>query len=254
MKKKGRIRSGKRVRRNRKLVILSSIVAASAFIFVVAMTLYVIFGMNPESNVPEGELADEAIFETSFEEPEPVSEYLNESIVNSITDAGYSVTEALQGRPETVEMTDENRSSFVNIDNCLIMDTKKVQIDCSSEGIPSSDDKYYYLFEEATFEDSIPEDAEPLDKIYKNESTSFTVNLNKGEADSRLFSKFTVAVKLDGEYVSISKPKYITNPGACAGYSYGGMKHHSIKGLLPDPLRIGELADQEWLNMPGEPS
>ena len=243
MRKKGRIRSGKRVRRNRKLVILSSIVAASAFIFVVAMTLYVIFGMNPESNAPEGELADEAIFETSFEEPEPVSEYLNESIVSSITDAGYSVTEALQGRPETVEMTDENRSSFVNIDNCLIVDTKKVQIDCSSEGIPSSDDKYYYLFEEATFEDSIPEDAEPLDKIYKNESTSFTVNLNKGEADSRLFSKFTVAVKLDGEYVSISKPKYITNPGACAGYSYGGMKHHSIKGLLPDPLRIGELAD-----------
>lgn len=243
MGKKGRIRSGARARRNRKLVILSSIVAVAAFIFVVAASLYVIFGMNSETEALGEEVADAAIFETSFEEPEPVSEYLNESIVNSITDAGYSVSKALNGRPQTVEMTDENRNNFVNIDNCLIVDTKKVQIDCTSEGIPSSDDKYYYLFEEATYEDSIPEDAEPLDKIYKNENASFTVNLNKGEANSRLFSKFTIAVKKDGQYVSISSPKYITNPGACAGYSYGGMKHHSIKGLLPDPLRIGELSD-----------
>ena len=243
MRKKGRIRSGARRRRNRKLVILSTVVATAAFIFVAAATLYVIFGMDSGKDALEEATVDEAIFETSFEDPEPVPEYLNESIVSSITDAGYSVSEALQGRPETVAMTDDNKSTFVNIDNCLIVDSRRVQIDCSSEGIPSSDDKYYYLFEEATFENDIPTDAEPLDKIYKNESASFTVNLNKGEANSRLFSKFAVAVKLDGEYVSVSKPKYITNPGACAGYSYGGMKHHSIKGILPDPLRISELAE-----------
>ncbi|MCR5556986.1 MAG: hypothetical protein K6F75_05450 [Butyrivibrio sp.] len=244
MKKRGRIRSGARARRNRRLVILSSIVAGSALIFVVLAAIYVIFGMDPSKDALEPEEAtDMAIFESSFQEPELVSEYLNSSIISSIVDAGHSVTEAVKKRPKTVEMTDANRSTFVNIDNCLIVDTKKVQIDCSSEGIPSSDDKYYYLFEEATYEDSIPENAEPLAKIYKNENTSFTINLNKGQEDSRLFSKFTVAVKQGGEYVSVAHSKYITNPGACAGYSYGGMKHHSIKGILPDPLRISELAD-----------
>ncbi len=244
MKKRGRIRSGARARRNRRLVILSGIVALAATVFVLAAAIYVIFGMdNGQAPLEDQDAADIAIFESSFEEPEPVSEYLSSSIISNIVDAGHSVTEALGKRPQTVDMTDANRSTFVNIDNCLIVDTRKVQIDVTSESVPSSDDKYYYLFEEATYEDSIPADAEPLTKVYKNENTSFTINLNKGEANSRLFSKFTVAVKLDGEYVSISHPKYITNPGACAPYSYAGMKHGSIKGILPDPLRIGELAD-----------
>ncbi|MBQ3795548.1 MAG: hypothetical protein II842_04580 [Butyrivibrio sp.] len=244
MKKKGKMRSGARARRNRKLVILSSIVAAAAVIFVLAITLYVIFGMGgQEAEAEPDSIQDVAIFEASFPEQDVVTEYLNKSIIDQIVGAGKTVTDTLQKRPKTVDMTDENRDTFVSIDNCLITDSKKVQIDCSSEGIPSSDDKYYYIFEEATYEDSIPEDAEPIAKGYKDEATSFTVSLNKGEADSRLFSKFTVAVKLDGKYVSVSHPKYITNPGACAPYSYGGMTHHSIKGILPDPLRISELSE-----------
>ena len=115
-------------------------------------------------------------------------------------------------------MTAENRSTFAKINDCLIVDSSKVKIDVTSDGIPKSDDKYYYLFQQPTYEDSLSEDAEPIAKIYKGDDTSFTINLNKGGADSRLFSKYSVGVKLDGKYTAIS-------------------------GILPDPLRIGELAD-----------
>ncbi|MBP5291612.1 MAG: hypothetical protein J6Y90_03220, partial [Lachnospiraceae bacterium] len=241
-KSKKKIHTGLKARRNKRTVIATGIAAGGAFVFVIAMTLWLIFGQNAGKDVAS---EDSSLFEASVDEyqPETVSEYINESIISHIISGGRAVSSALSARPATVEMTAENRAGFASIDNCLIVDSSKVQIDVTSEGIPASDDKYYYLFEQATYEDGISEDAEPIAKIYKGDDTSFTINLNKGTADSRLFSKFAVGVKLDGQYTTISHAKYITNPGACAGYSYGGMAHSSIKGILPDPLRIGELAD-----------
>ena len=236
-----KLKAGKKARQNRKLIILTGIVAASALIFVGIMVawLFVSTGRTEEQ-------IEEAIFDSSYEEQEEsISEYvdMDESIVKFIVEAGKNVTKSLSARPATVEMTAENTSEFATIESCSIADSGKVEISVTSEGIPKSDDKYYYLFEMATYDEGITEESEPVAKIYKNDDTSFSINLNKGAADSRLFSKFTVAVKLDGEYVSIAHPKYITNPGACAGYSYGGMAHDSIKGLLPYPLRLDELKD-----------
>lgn len=242
-KRKRSIHSGAKARRNRRLVILSCIVAVLASAFVLGMILFVIFGMNKGND--EG-AEDVALFEASFAEPVEdlyESEYISPDTIRAIVDGGKSVADELSKRPATVEMNADTRSTFATISECHIVDEGKVQIDVTSEGIPKSDDKYYYLFEEAAYQDAIPEGAEPLSKIYKDDETSFTINLNKGDASSKLFSKFTVAVKLGGEYVSISHAKYITNPGACASYNYSGMKHTSIKGILPDPLRIGELPD-----------
>ena len=233
--------SGVRARRNKRFLLMTGVVASMALLFAIAMIAYVIFGMK----TTEAEIAsDESIFEASvIEERQTVNEYINDAIVRSIVDGGMSVSQALGLRPKTVEMTDENRSSFATIDQCQIVDSSKVSIEISSEGIPSSDDKYYYLFEEATYQSDIPSDAEPVTRVYKSDDVSFLIDLNRGKADSRLFSKFTVAVKLDGQYVSISHPKYISNPGGCAFYNYAGMPQSSIKGILPDPLRISELAD-----------
>lgn len=268
MAKKKKMHTGAKARKNRRLVILSSIVAGLATVFVIGTIIYVIFGMDDGS---AGEIAQTgkseeglAVLDSSqdssvmdpftgmaitaasvekIDTESQESEYINQDIVDAIVSGGKSVSKALSGRPATVEMTDENRSTFASIDSCLIENSSKVTVAVTSDGIPKSDDKYYYLFEEKIYEDSIGEDAEPLSKIYKGDDTSFTINLNKGDSSSKLFSKFTVAVKLDGEYVSIAHPKFITNPEACAGYSYGGMSHKSIKGILPDPLRIGELPD-----------
>ncbi len=242
-KGKRKMHSGKKARRNKRLVVLSGVIAAVALICALGMTGYVMLGMKiTPSN--QQETTDESIFEASVvEEKTTVPEYINESVVKSIVNGGKTVSAALGLRPKTIDMTDENRSTFAKIEKCAIVDSSEVEIEVSSEGIPSSDDKYYYLFEEATYQSDIPEGAEPLARVYKNDTASFKIDLNKGKADTKLFSKFTVAVKLEGEFVSISHPQYITNPGGCAGYNYGGMAQSSIKGILPDPLRIGELAD-----------
>ena len=240
--KKRRRRTGKKARRNRIIVILSGVLAAFAIVLVGAMIGWLIIGDN---KTPEEEaLEQEALFEASLEvEEEKNEEFINESTIDAIVKAGHNVSEALSKRPATVEMTPENTAEFATIESCSINESGKVEVSVKSEGIPKSDDKYYYLFEEATYDEGIVEGSEPIARIYKNDDTSFSVDLNKGAANTRLFSKFQVAVKMDDQYVSISHAKYITNPGACAGYSYGGMQHKSIKGLLPDPLRIGELAD-----------
>ncbi len=239
-KKKGRMYSGDKARKNRKLVILSTIVAVSAIVFVLLVSFYAIFGSDVNETTT---ITDLAVIETSLPEQEVIQEYLPGDTINTIISGGKTVSDAIGKRPETVELTDENRDTFVTINSCEIVDISKVRVELSSEGVPKSDDKYYYLFEEGTYDDGIPEGAEPLSRIYKNEDAAFSFDLKKGSPDSKLFSKFTVAVKEGGEYVSISHPRYITNPEGCASYSYGGMKHDSIKGILPDPLRIGELAE-----------
>ena len=92
--------------------------------------------------------------------------------------AGSQVSKALGLRPATVEMTDENRAEFATL-TCSIEGSGKVAISVTSEGIPKSDDKYYYLFEEATYEESIGEEKEPVGRIYKGDDTSFSIDLNK---------------------------------------------------------------------------
>ncbi len=234
--------TGEKARRNKRTMIFTGIAAGFSLLFVLGLVVYMFFW--PASDNDQA-AEDSSLFEASVPayEPETVSEYINENVIKNIIGGGKQVSLALSKRPATVEMTPENRSTFATIDSCLIVNSTQVQIDVSSEGIPKSDDKYYYLFEEAIYESSLPEGAEPLAKLYKNDDVSFTVDLNKGLASSKLFSKFAVGVKLDGKYQVISHAKYITNPEACAGFSYGGMAHSSIKGILPDPLRIGELAD-----------
>lgn len=241
--KKRKMHTGKKARRNRRLVIMTGILAAFVLLFVAAVIGWMIFGIGRQ----EEEIAaqpEEQIFEASIEDTvKKQEEFINQSTIDNIVRGGQTVSEALSLRPEAIEMTEENTANFATIDSCSIVNSSKVKISVTSEGIPKSDDKYYYLFEEKTYEEGITEESEPLAKIYKSDNTSFTVDLNKGQANTRLFSKFQVAVKKDNQFVTISHAKYITNPGACAGFSYGGMSHRSIKGILPDPLRISELAD-----------
>ena len=245
-----RRRTGRKARQNRRAVIIAIIACASCLVLVASLCIWLMMSGGQttttltEEQIQEQAQQQEALFEASLEaEEEKNSEYINSKTIDQIVGAGKEVSKALSLRPQTVEMTDENRDEFVNILSCNIADSGKVEITAASEGIPKSDDKYYYLFEEATYEESIDETKEPVAKIYKDDEAVFSLDLNKGAADSRLFSKFQVAVKLDDKFVPISHAKYITNPGACAGYSYGGMQHKSIKGLLPDPLRISELQD-----------
>ncbi len=216
------------------------IVSSVVIVAVMAGTLMYVFGAFFKEEEPEP-VVEEITYEVH--ETEKEKSFLNKDVLQTITDSGERVKIALDNRPKTVEVPAEELSEYVKIDDCLIAESGVVNVTASSEGIPASDDKYYYLFDEATYEDSFAEDAEPISKVYKDKGITLTADLHKGSADSRLFKKFVVAVKSGGEYVQVSHPSYITNPEYVASYNYSGMAQSSKKGLLVDPSRLAELDD-----------
>lgn len=170
----------------------------------------------------------------------------DDSPLKKIVTSGKAVSEALKERPESVTLTQDNAAEFASIKTCEInAGTGKVEITVESPGIAVSDDKYYYLFNESTFAEGINDGQEAVVSSYKDSEVTFSVNLNRGESDSRLYDKFVVAVRKDGAYLPVSHARYITNPEAIASCSYAGMKQDSIKGLLIDPTRVAgsELDD-----------
>lgn len=150
---------------------------------------------------------------------------------------------------EEMELTAENQDTFATIESCLIMEENPslVEIKGTIPGIPKSDSGDIYIFPLNTYETGIADGAEPADtfRIEKTKAAfTFHVNLNNKQANSRMFKKFVVAVKMDGKYKIISKSRYITNPEAVAQYNVY-TQASSIKGLLVDPSRLhtGELED-----------
>ncbi len=85
--------------------------------------------------------------------------------------------------------------------------------------------------------------AEPIASVPKDKEFSMTANVNENQVDSRLMSKFVVAVKLKDAYVPLCDPCYMTNPEALASYQAAYPQRSSIKGILVDPLRVDELDD-----------
>ena len=240
----------RRTRKNTKKIKLPVLIgAASGVVLVVLVAVYFLFirggsGANqpgvessaspvPIENIieqiPEG-LVDDGIMGTA--------------VLEHIIGAGRAVENAYNSRPETIELTDENRSTFVNIDDC-VLDAGFVSVTGSSEGIPKSDDKYYYLFALNTYEDDISEDAEYVSKAYKNDASTLRCSLNYNSASSRLFKKFAFGVKVDGKFVLVSQPRYITNPEAICKYPNVYMKPDSKKGILIDytKYKSGQLQD-----------
>lgn len=150
---------------------------------------------------------------------------------------------------DVIPITAENENTFATIESCLIYEEDKslVQVKGTIPGFPESDSDDIYLFALNTYENSLPEGAEPIDtyRIEKTKATfEFYANLNNRQANSRMFKKFVVAAKIDGKYKIISKSRYITNPEAVAKYDVY-TPASSIKGLLVDPNRLntGELED-----------
>lgn len=217
-------------------VILVVIAAAAAF-----------FLLKPEKEGDTGKLPEIIQPEiTDTEAPEKEDEDIGGDVLAHITTAGNAVWESFKKRPESHELTAENTTDFTKITKCRIdPDTKRISISGQGDGIPKSDDKYYYLFAMNTYEEEIAEGSEYLARDYKDSTIDFSVALNHNLSGSRLYKKFAIAVKKDGNYVQVSTPSYLTNPEAIAKYTSVFQQPASIKGLLVDPnrLRGNELDD-----------
>lgn len=176
---------------------------------------------------------------------ESVRKNAGKDTTQALVDAARYMIEGIRNRPKEVEVTAENAADFASIESCLInTETGKIDIIMKAKDLAVSDDGYYYLFEEKTYQTDLAT-SEYIIEDQKDIELTFSVNLNYNTTASRLLSKFVVAVKKDGAYLPITRPRYITNPEAIARYtpSFGDTK--SKKGLLVDPekLRTNELDD-----------
>lgn len=168
-----------------------------------------------------------------------------EIVSDAFMDAAGLIIGGIHGRPPQIELTDENMADFATIKSCRINpETRKIDVTIEAPGLAVSDDGYYYLFEEKIYDTGLMSDDYIIEE-QKDVDLTLSVNLNYDTAGSRLFSKFVVAVKKDGEFVAISKPKFITNPEAIAKYNPSFPDTKSKKGLLVDPEKLAgsELDD-----------
>lgn len=169
-----------------------------------------------------------------------------DNIFESVIEAGRNVFNSIRKKPSSVELEEGETEAFLEVESCLIDSrTSKVSLKTSSDAIPVSDDKYYYLFAIRSYEDTVAEDSTPIMKEYKNTEVEFRFPRHFTGTESGVFRKFVIAVLKDGKYVAVSHPQYITNPEAVAKYKSNGEKPSSKKGLLIDPnkLTTSELDD-----------
>ena len=163
----------------------------------------------------------------------------------ALADAARYMIDGIHHRPPEIELTESNTANFATIESCVInSETGKIDVTMSAPGLAISDDGYYYLFEEKTYQTALSGE-EYIVEDQKDVDLTFSVNLNYNTVSSRLFSKFVIAVRKDGEFVAISEPKYITNPEAIARYNPSFIATNSKKGLLVDPEKLAgsELED-----------
>lgn len=204
--------------------------------------LFFLLREEPVEEIPEPDLTESV--EEILQEIEDTD--IGDDVVDHIITAGNAVLDSYQKRPQSYELTDANRSNFVTISECIINpENKKISVTATGGGIPKSDDKYYYLFALNTYDTGIADGADYIAREYKDSETVMTAGLNYNMSGSRLYKKFVVAVKLNGKYVQVSTPKYITNPEVIAKYTSVFQQPASKKGLLVDPnkLRGSELDD-----------
>lgn len=238
-----RMRPGKVSRRTIIFRILGIVILVAAL--AAGIICFLKFGdTKPEEEVSVSleEMQQEQTKVQEEEIPQPV---IGTDVLSHVVTAGNAVDDAYKKRPQSFELG-ADAANFATISDCLIKaGTGKVEVTVTGEGIPVSDDKYYYLFAIDTFDTGISETDEYIDKVYKNTEVSLTAALHYNSPSSRLFDKFVVAVKKDDAFVQVSQPKYITNPEAIAKYSSVFQTPASKKGILVDPnkLRGSELDD-----------
>lgn len=238
--------------KKRTALIITCVIVALA----VALTC-IFVGRNDGS---DGESKADALSNNLVEEiPEglPSNEHIGNGILEHIIKAQETVLEGYKQRPESVELTEDNKSDFVDITSCKInSETSRIELEMASSGIPKSDDKFYYLFEIKSYEDAPTLGEDFVAKTYKNDTASLSIDLNAGTENSRLYKKFGVAVKKNGSFELISTPKFITNPEAIAKHTGTYMEVSSKKGILIDYNRVftGQLEDlgvkQVAINLP----
>lgn len=243
-KKKLRRRVRRQSARQMTVIAVIAVIAAALSVGAVGGGLYLAFSMGEQTSqtvqIERAESAD--------------AEWQQDRLLAEESDTAQEETEEAESVAETetqeqevyVELTDANREGFVKVESCEIeAGSGNFELRASVEEKPASDDDNFYLFEMKMYETEFQGGGDYIASVPKDKSFTLTAGVNDNQADSRLYSKFVVAVKLNGEYVALCEPQYITNPETLAAYTAAFPTRSSIKGILVDPLKLtsGELDD-----------
>ena len=132
-------------------------------------------------------------------------------------------------------------NTTASITSCLITGNgSTIQVEAESNGDMENTDGYLYLFELKPYEDVIGGRTDYAAWADGGTAASFTLDLNRGTAEDRLYSRFVVAVKTDEGDEEVSDYHYITNPETVAANRDPYREPLSKKGLQMEVSQLGD--------------
>lgn len=131
------------------------------------------------------------------------------------------------------------------IKSVVLTSKKTVRIKGRVSNYVKSADNYYYLFHLNCSAGSVAKNAKPDARIRKAVSITMKTSLDYNTSDSKLQSKFVLAVKTKapGTYTVISTPQFISNPEKLASYSYAVPESSTKKGLQVNPAYLNDAVE-----------
>ncbi len=103
--------------------------------------------------------------------------------------------------------------TFATGASAKIVDAQTVQYTAVLPSLPASSDNMLYLYELKVYQDTIPAGATPIGTAPLSQNPVFNFALNKDQgANSRLYTKFALAVNAGGAPQMIAYPQFVTNP------------------------------------------
>ena len=125
-------------------------------------------------------------------------------------------------------------SESVRLHSALITNNTKVEINGNLTGDNTADNNKLYLFELKAYEDNLGTRTDYISELDRNTTIKTSIDLLEGQENTRLYSKFLIAIKKNNKYYPISNAIYITNPGEIAKSKLPYQDANSKKGLLID--------------------
>ena len=119
--------------------------------------------------------------------------------------------------------------TFASSASAVLLDGNTVSFTAVFPSVAPSDDGLLYLYQLATYEYAIGANA-PIAQAANSTQPTFTFALNHKQADTRLYSKFVVASRINGVMTMLCQPQYITNPELLATHTHP-RKANAKKGL-----------------------
>lgn len=108
---------------------------------------------------------------------------------------------------------------------CMLIDSQTVSFEAGFSEVPASDDGVMYLYELAAYQYDIPENAQPIASVAASVNPKFTFALNHKASNTKLYSKFVVAVHQGGSKIMLCNPQYIVNPEILATHTRARINH-----------------------------